>query len=184
MPVTVLFVQGAGDMHQPEGSIHVARHLERELSDRYRVVAPEMPDAETDPRYEPWRDAIVGELDGIDGPALIVGHSLGGTVVLRMLAESPAPAELRGLFLASMPWWGPEEWDMPDYGPPDGFGARLPDIPVFLYHSIEDPHVPFSHLARYRDALPAATARSIPGAEHSFRNGLPELVRDIEGVAV
>ena len=183
MHVTVLFIQGAGDMHQPEGSIHLARYLERELGDQYRVLAPEIPDAETDPRYVPWRDAIDRELDAIDGPVLIVGHSLGGTVVLRMLVESPAPTEIRGLFLASMPWWGPEAWDMAEYGPPDGFGAWLPDVPIFLYHSIDDPHVPFGHLARYQAALPTATARSVPGSEHSFRNGLPELIRDIEGVS-
>lgn len=183
MPATVLFVQGAGDLHHPEGSIHLARFLERELGARYRIVVPEMPDAEN-PTYPRWRTAIEEGLAGVDGAALIVGHSLGGTVVLRMLAESPAPAQIRGLFLASMPWWGPEEWDVDEYAPPDGFGARLPDIPIFLYHSVDDPHVPFGHLARYRAALPAATARSVPGAEHSFRNGLPELVRDIEGVTV
>ena len=51
MLATVLFVQGAGDMHHPEGSIHIARWLERELSDDLRVLAPEMPDAEN-PGYE------------------------------------------------------------------------------------------------------------------------------------
>src|SRR5688500_5991248 len=133
MVIAVLFVQGAGDMHQPDGSIHLARYLERELGAKYRIIVPEMPDAEENQRYEPWSRTIERELTAIEGPVLVVGHSLGGSVALKMLAESRAPAAIRALFLASMPWWGPEGWDFAEYAPAEGFGTRLPDIPVFLY---------------------------------------------------
>ena len=184
MVATALFIQGAGDMHQPDGSIHLARFLERSLENEYRVLAPEMPDADEDPRYEPWRGAIENELAAIEGPVVVVGHSLGGSVALKMLSESPAPPAIRGLFLLSLPWWGPEGWDYAEYAPAEGFGARLPDIPVFVYHSIDDPHVPIDHLQRYAAELPQATVRRIPGAEHSFVQGLPELVTDIRGIQV
>jgi hypothetical protein len=39
-----LFIQGAGSMHDPEGSCRLAGYLARELSTGYRVIAPEMPD--------------------------------------------------------------------------------------------------------------------------------------------
>ena len=182
MPVTVLFVQGAGDMHHPEGSIHLARWLQRELGDDFRVLAPEMPGAEN-PGYERWRVAIEKELAAIDGPVLIVGHSLGASTVLKMLSQSSAPPRVRGLFLVTTPWWEPAGWSA-EYAVAEGFPDRLPDVPIFLYHSIDDPEVPFSHLDIYRQHLPAATARAIPGREHSFAHGLPELVRDIEGLAL
>lgn len=181
MLATVLFVQGAGDMHHPEGSIHLARWLERELGDDVRVFAPEMPDAE-DPGYERWRAAIAEHLSSLDGPVLIVGHSFGASTVLKMLSESPAPAQLRGLFLVETPWWEPEGWSA-EYAVSEGFADRLPPIPTYLYHSVEDPEVPFSHLDIYRAHLPNATVRVIPGEQHSFVDGLPELADDIRGVA-
>jgi predicted alpha/beta hydrolase family esterase len=182
--VTVLFIQGAGDMHEPDGSIHLARHLERELGDGYRVVAPEMPDADGDPRYEPWKAAIEAELAAIDGPVVIVGHSLGGSTALKLLSESEGPAAVRALFLASMPWWGPDGWDYAEFAVGDDVAAGLPDIPIYLYRSVDDPHVPADHLDRYAARLPHATARRIPGADHSFVHGLPEMVRDIQAVRV
>jgi uncharacterized protein len=181
MLATVLFVQGAGDMHHPEGSIHLARYLERELGADFRVLAPEMPDAEN-PGYERWRAAIEERLGTIEGPVLIVGHSFGASTVLKMLSESPAPPQLQGLFFASTPWWEPEGWSA-EYALREGFGERLPEVPIFLYHSAEDPEVPLGHLDIYRAQLPNATSRVIPGARHSFVNGLPELVEDIRGVA-
>jgi predicted alpha/beta hydrolase family esterase len=140
-----------------------------------------MPDAEN-PAYEPWRAAIEKELAAMEGPVLIVGHSLGASTVLKVLSESSALPRVRGLFLVTTPWWEPEGWSA-EYAVPEGFPGRLPDVPIFLYHSVDDPEVPFSHLEIYRQHLPAATARAIPGHEHSFVHGLPELVADIRSVS-
>ncbi len=181
MLATVLFVQGAGDMHHPAGSIHLARYLEHELGEEVRVVVPEMPYAEN-PGYERWRAAIEEHLGTIAGPVLIVAHSFGASTVLKMLSESPAPGQVRGLFLASTPWWEPEGWSA-EYAVTEGFADRLPAIPIFLYHSIDDPEVPVGHLDAYREHLPRATARRIPGREHAFVQGLPDLVEDIRRVA-
>ena len=180
MLATVLFIQGAGDMHHPEGSIHLARWLERELGDDFRVLAPEMPDAEN-PGYERWRASIEEHLGTIDGPVLIVAHSFGASTVLKMLSEAPAPDQIRGLFLASTPWWEPEGWSA-EYAVTEGFADRLPEIPIFLYHSVDDPEVARGHLDIYRAHLPNAIAREIPGSEHSFVRGLPELADDIRSV--
>jgi serine hydrolase len=184
MAATVLVVQGAGDLHHPEGTIVLVRYLERALPQGFRVLAPEMPDADSDPRYLPWRDTIATTLAELDAPVLVVGHSVGGSVVLKMLSEGPADPSIRGLFLASVPWWGPEGWPWDELALADDFAERLPEIPVFLYHSVDDPEVPFAHLRLYEARMPAATVRAIAGAEHSFRNGLPALVTDITRLVV
>jgi pimeloyl-ACP methyl ester carboxylesterase len=80
-----------------------------------------------------------------------------------------------------MPWWGPEGWDFAEYAPAEDFAARLPEIPVFLYHSVDDPHVPVDHLKLYEAQLRDARVRRVPGADHSFLRGLPDLVEDIQG---
>ena len=182
MAATVLVVQGAGPIDHPEGSIVLVRALEGALPPELRVFAREMPDP-GNPRYAPWRDAVARQLASFEPPVLVVGHSFGGSVVLKMLWEGADASAIRGLFLVAVPWWGPEGWSYDEFAVPDDFAARLPDVPVFLYHSVDDPHVPFDHQALYRDRIPGATAHEIAGAEHSFRDGLPELVRDLEAVA-
>ena len=179
---SLLFVQGAGDMHGPEGSSVLVRYLERELGAGYHVVAPEMPDA-ANPRYKPWRDAIELELSAMDGPVLAVGHSLGGSVLLKLLAEGGFASPIDGLFFVSIPWWGPDGWAYDEFAVPDDFGSRLPSAPIFLYHSEDDPEVPFEHLRAYADRLPEAGVRAIPGDQHSFLRGLPELVGDIRSAS-
>ena len=179
---TVLFVQGAGDMDHPEGSGHLAGHLAKDLGDDYRLLAPAMPGADTDPRLGPWRDRIAKELAGVDGPVAIVGHSVGASVVLRSLAEGMSVPSLEGLFLVAMPDWSPAGWDYDEFRVPDDVASKLPDVPVFLYQSRDDPEVPFDHLARNQALLPDAIARPIEGSQHSFVDGLPELVEDIRSL--
>ena len=92
----VLFIQGAGSMHEPEGSGRLAAYLARELGTDYRLIAPEMPDADN-PHYQPWRDRIEQELEAIDGKVILVGHSFGGSVLLNYLAEGSYRKPVRGL---------------------------------------------------------------------------------------
>ncbi len=170
-------------MWAPDGSGVLARYLEKSLGSAYDVIAPEMPDASTEPHYRPWRDRVDEELKGLDGIVVLVGHSFGGSVLLKYLAEGQPPASIAGLFLVSVPFWGPEGWAYEEYALPADFASQLPSMPTFLYHSREDPHVPFAHLSIYEDLLPNATSRPIDGSEHSFTTGLPALISDIHEVA-
>ena len=172
---TVLFIPGAGDPRHPQGSGHLADYLSRELAPAVEVVAPALPNAD-DPNYRSWRDAIADTLPDLGDEPLVVGHSFGGSVLLKYLAEG-SHAPIAGLFLVSTPYWGS---DFPTAALPDDFAAKVADIPIFLYHSRDDPEIPVSHLRRYQEQLPHATSRLIDGSEHSFVNGLPQLVSDIQ----
>jgi predicted alpha/beta hydrolase family esterase len=177
----VLFIQGAGGMHKPEGSGRLAAYLARELGTGYRVIAPEMPDADS-PHYQLWRDRIEQELGAIDKAVILVGHSFGGSVLLKYLAGDSYQKPVRGLFLVSVPNWGPDGWAYEEFAVPNDVGLRLPTSRIFLYHSRDDPEVPFAHMGYYQEHLPGATARPIDGSEHSFLLGLPRLVDDIKSL--
>jgi len=101
----VLFIQGAGNMHEPEGSGRLAAYLGRELGTDYRIIAPEMPDADN-PHYQPWRDRIAQELEAIDKEVILVGHSFGGSVLLKYLAEGSDRRPVRGLSWSRSPTGG------------------------------------------------------------------------------
>jgi predicted alpha/beta hydrolase family esterase len=135
-----------------------------------------------EPRYRPWRDRIEQELSKVQGSVMLLAHSYGGSVLVKYLAEGTHPAALSGLFLASVPYWGPGGWRDDEDDLPDDFAAHLPQAPIFLYHSRDDPEVPFAHLGLYAAQLPQATVRPIDGAEHSFINGLPQLLTDIQSL--
>jgi hypothetical protein len=63
-----------------------------------------------------------------------------------------------------------------EFAVPNDVGSRLPASKIFLYHSRDDPEVPFAHMGYYQERLPTARALPIDGSEHSFLQGLPTLV--------
>ncbi len=172
MQKQVLFIQGGG-----EGAYAVdeklAASLQRALGAEYNVVYPRMPD-EDDPQYETWAAQIAEEQAALDDKAIIVGHSVGGAVLLRHLSEAKSDRPLAGIFVLAAPYWGAEDWQ-----------ADLPaGLPVFLHHSRDDRVVPFAHLAQFANNFPQATIREFDGRGHQFSNDLSEVAEDIKGLEV
>ncbi|GCE08240.1 RBBP9/YdeN family alpha/beta hydrolase [Dictyobacter aurantiacus] len=175
----ILFIHGAGHKDQPSGSGKLISYLQKRLGNDYEVRAPDMPDP-YHPTYQAWGDQIEQELGKLDADALLVGHSLGGSMLLKYLAQGTYQRPIAGLFLVSVPYWGKRDWEL-EYAVPDNFASRLPPIRhLFLYHSRSDEVVPFSSLRRYQEKLPQATVRVLDGKEHSFTEGLPLLAQDIK----
>ena len=179
----VLFVQGAGDKDEPDGSGRLIASLRDALGDGYAVLAPRMPEAATDPRYGAWAGRIEQELAGMGARPILVGHSLGGSVLLRWLAAGGYDRPVGGLFLVATPDWGPGGWDYAQFAVPEGFAATLPPIDrIVLYHARDDPEVPFTHLGWYAERLPQALVRELDEGGHSFVGGLPQLAEDVRAV--
>lgn len=174
----VLFVHGAGAREEDQA---LAASLQDALGTGYEVRYPRMPD-EGKPEYGVWRDRIAGELAGMDGGAILVGHSLGASTLLKYLSEDQAVKPVAGAFLVATPHWGAEDWEE-EYALREGFASELPEgLPVFLYHGRDDEVVPFAHLALYAERLPRATIRGLDGRGHQFDEDLSEVARDIEGL--
>lgn len=180
MRQTVLVIHGAGEPRRRGGRVYWEPLLGNTLGPDYRVRAPRMP-RPNDPQYQPWARRIAALITGTTSPILI-GHSFGASVLLKYLSETLPQPTLAGLFLVATPFWGP---DFPDFALPPDFGVRLRDVsPLYLYHSRDDPEVPFEHLERYSRALPHATVRALEGRGHEFnQRAFPELAEDIQRVA-
>jgi predicted alpha/beta hydrolase family esterase len=178
----VLFVQGAGKSVHDEWDEKLVRNLERELGDGYTVRYPRMPN-EADPKYSAWRPVLRTELEHLQDGALVVGHSVGGTMLIHVLAERLPQVALGAVFLIAAPFIGEGGWPSDELEPRDELGARLPDdLPVFLYHGTADETVPVSHLALYGKAIPQATTRRLAERDHQLDNRLSEVARDIESL--
>lgn len=92
---------------------------------------------------------------GTEPKVILVGHSLGGSILLKYLSEANVEESIAGIFLIATPYWGAEDWQVDEYALHDSFATRLPKAPpIFFYHSDNDDLVPFAHLALYAEKLP------------------------------
>jgi predicted alpha/beta hydrolase family esterase len=174
----VLFVQGGGECaHEADASL--AASLRRELGAGYDVRYPLMPN-EDSPDYSAWADALEGEAATLGPGAILVGHSVGGTVLARFLAERPPRQRIAGIFLLAAPFVGDGGWQIEGSETPHDLAARLPsNIPVHLYHGRNDEIVPFAHVGLYARVLPAAKVHPLEGRDHQLGDDLAEVARDI-----
>jgi predicted alpha/beta hydrolase family esterase len=181
MAKQVLFIHGAGNKRNPDGSGNLIAYLQDQLGSDYEVLAPDMPDPDH-PQYAAWRTQIEKALAALSDGAMLIGHSVGGSVLLKCLACGAYHKHVAGLFLVAAPYWGKDaDWQIDEFMLPEKFAANLPEIAqIFLYHSRHDEEVPFAHLGYYQEQLPQATARALDGHEHAFTDGLPALVDDIK----
>jgi serine hydrolase len=177
----VLFIHGGGEgAYEEDGRL--AMSLGGALGAAYGVRCPKMPD-EDSPEYGAWRDRISEELAAMDDEVFLVGHSLGGSILLKYLCEEETARPPLGLFLVAAPFWGAADWGVGEYALPEDFASKLPpELPVFLYHGRDDEVVPFEHLALYADKLPQATVRGLDGRGHQLDEDLSEIAQEIDGL--
>ena len=177
----VLFVQGGGaeGTHDKWDNKLVAS-LERELGPDYEVRYPRMPN-EAHPNYANWKAALTKEFAKLDDGAILIGHSIGGTILINALTEDPPASAVSGVFLIAAPFVGDNGWPSDDIKPRKKIGAELPEgMPVYLYHGSEDKIAPFAHVDLYAKAIPDAVVRRLKGRNHQLDDDLSEVARDIK----
>jgi predicted alpha/beta hydrolase family esterase len=182
MPNQPLFVQGGGEAVHGEWDNQLVESLERGLGPDYEIRYPRMPN-EADPQYTNWRAALKKELAKLDEGAILVGHSIGGTMLVAALADEPPIQAPRGVFLVSAPFVGKGGWPSGDIQPMSDLGARLPEhVPIYLYHGSEDETAPFAHVGLYEAAIPQAVVRRLAGRDHQLNNDMSKVAADISGL--
>lgn len=175
---SVLFIQGGGTGAYAADRA-LADSLECALGASWDVQYPQMPDEENCP-YPEWKAEIDARLAAIGGLVALVGHSMGGSVLLKYLCDRPAPPRIVGLFAVAAPYWGAGGWNWDEMALPIDAAARLAgDWPLVLHYSRDDEVVPFSHLALYTARLPRAMVREYDGRDHQFGDDLADVAADI-----
>jgi predicted alpha/beta hydrolase family esterase len=181
----VLFIQGAGEGAY-DADKKLADSLQQALGSDYDVRYPLMPDEDNAP-YEQWKQQVETELATMSGPVILVGHSVGASILAKCQTDSEVDTPVAGIFLMSTPFWGGNGWRYEGYQKlelPKDFAAKLPqNAPVFLYHSRDDEIAPCRHLALYAQILPKATVREIETGGHQLNNDLSMVAKDILSLA-
>lgn len=142
-----------------------------------RIVAPQL--GETEPDL--WGSAVAETLDALPEDAVLIGHSLGASVLLQVLAGRRPGRRAPAVFAFAAPFWGPSGWDFAGFALPEGADAALSGVgAIHFYHGTADDVVDPSHSALYARAFPGARCRLIEGANHVFSGcGLAEFADDL-----
>lgn len=178
----LLFVQGGGQGTHDEWDHKLVQSLERELGPDYEVRYPRMPEEEN-PQYARWKPALQSELKKLPPGAVLVGHSVGGTILLRLLAEDFSAATFGGVFLLSAPFVGAGGWSSTELEFPNDLAARLPKgAPIHFYQGLADETVPPLHADLYARAVPQARVHRLRGRDHQLSNDLKEVAREIQSL--
>jgi predicted alpha/beta hydrolase family esterase len=179
-PRQVLFVQGGGQGTHDEWDDKLVFSLRAELGNGFEVRYPRMPD-EDDPSESTWVPAIRQEIASLDNGAVIVGHSVGATMLVHALANHPPDRALGAIVLLAAPFVGAGGWHSDDFELPNDLGARLPpSVPIHLFYGLADDTVPPSHADLYARAIPQARLHPLPERDHQLGNDLhdvAELIR-------
>jgi predicted alpha/beta hydrolase family esterase len=179
----VLFVQGGGERVHDDWDRKLVESLRAALGPNYEVRYPRMPN-EGDPSYARWKAALEKEFVALNDGAILVGHSLGGTILIHTLAENPPEREVGAIILIAAPFVGEGGWPSDDWKPQRELDRKLPrGVPIYLYHGLADDTAPPSHGDLYARAIPQAHLFRIPGRDHQFNNDLSDVAAVIKSLA-
>ncbi|WP_428659298.1 alpha/beta fold hydrolase [Runella sp.] len=175
----ILFFQGAGDEGY-EADKELVDSLQKNLGKEYDIDYPKINSDESLPDFG-WIKQIENKVAALESDIILVGHSLGASMLLKYLSENPVTQRVKGVFLIATPFWeGNEDWKT-GLKLQDDFAYKVPDeIPFFFYHCKDDEEAPFSHLNRYKQKLTQATFREINNGGHQLNNDLTPVANDIK----
>lgn len=174
--------------YQPERETRQKRHnqIYEKLKEKYNVFRPEMPNRKNAKyKLRKLRFEKVLKKANIENLTLI-GHSLWGMFLIKYLWENWFPKKIKQLHLVSAVL---DNTDMPEeekylgdfeYNP-----KIIPNLEkycenIFIYHSKDDPIIPYSHGEKIKSYLPKAKFLRFENKWHFNIPRFPELLKNIK----
>jgi uncharacterized protein len=157
--------------------------LERELRSRgFDVIIPVLPNPE-EPDRDAWTAALVDASAPLTDQTIIVGHSLGGAAILRMLEAAEARSTPHAVVLVSTPWMIKDERFRGFFFSEFDFEVLMWRASKFLViHAQNDPIIPVEHGKRYAGVLHAKLVTPETG-EHFQGAEYPVILEEILKIA-
>ena len=172
----VLIIHGAGPKHYrslEDGSGDWQAKLPSALGTDFKVLAPQMP-SPTKPSYDEWKILMDKYVARVRGDVVLVGHSLGGSFLLKYLSEERIRPKILGLFIVAAPFNTMKGFETDDFS----FVKQLQN--VCLYHSMDDVEVPYAHSLKFQERL-NGKLKTYSDQGHFFkRREFLDIVQDIK----
>jgi len=157
--------------------------IQTRLGDGFEVAKPKMPSYEN-AKFEEWKIWFERLLPFLRDDVILIGHSLGAMFLAKYLSEHTLSIRIEKIFLVA-PAIGADGLtgeDGGDFLPEPSKVHALTDrcTQVYLFHSEDDEIVPYSHAAKYMEAMPRAEFVSFTERGHFFQDDIPELIEYIK----
>lgn len=147
------------------------------------VFTPTMP-SKYNAKYDEWKLWFEKVIPYLQGGVILVGHSLGGAFLAKYLSENTFPVSIAATFLVAAPYSdNPPDYTMASFAPPHAL-AKLEEQAgaLFLYHSTDDPVVPYRDVEIYHQLLPSATLHQFTDRGHFMQPEFPEIIEEIKSL--
>lgn len=139
------------------------------------VLLPTFPNG-SNAVYDEWVIYFEKLLPFLNDEVYLIGHSLGAMFLAKYLNEAPLNKPVKKLLLVA---GGYDDESMEDLGSFKVTSAKnLPQSAdeIHLFHSKDDPVVPYSELAKFQADLPDAIIHSFENRGHFLDESFPELL--------
>lgn len=154
--------------------------LQEKLGDNFDVMQPAMPNKDF-ANYDEWRIVFEKVIPYLQDDIILIGHSMWGTFLLKYLNENTLRIKIKNIFLVAPAFeniQGEVLWSFL-------FDAKLLEFQkhqdiTFVYHSQDDPVVPFLHFELLIDKLPKIIKHSFSDRGHFVDPDFPEIITDIQ----
>lgn len=151
--------------------------LRESLGEDYEIILPIMPN-KTNAVFAEWKIWLEKIISFLNDEIILIGHSLGASFLVKYLSENKFPKKIKGVFLVSGVFdTDTEGYSLASFTLPQKLDLQTENI--YLYHSKDDPIVPFSTLEKFKNALPQANTRAFEDRKHINQETFPELAEDI-----
>ncbi len=141
-------------------------------------LRPEMP-SKDDAKYSNRKIRFEKYLDQLEGELILIGHSLGANFLAKRLAENQIEqwwCTIKQLHLVAGCFARNGNFTMEHF--PGLIESQASDI--HIYHSTDDPEVPFEMSQKYINNLPTATFHQFEDRGHFLQPDFPELRAEIQ----
>jgi hypothetical protein len=135
-------------------------------------------------KYEEWKIWFERYSEFLHDGIILIGHSLGGYFLAKYLTENTMPVSVRALFLIAAPF-KPDDFGGEDGGDFVFDTSKLGKLTeraekIFIYHSKDDPIVPYAHAQMYKHVLYGAKLVFFEDRGHFLEEEFQELLQNIE----
>lgn len=160
-------------------------YLQRDLGSEFEVFNPRMPNKEN-AEYIVWKIWFERLIQFLNDGVVLIGHSRGGLFLIKYLSENTFPKNISALILVAAPYTGKggsRDADTKNFSMPNSYdGIKKQASKIFLFHSKDDPVVPFSDFEIYKEKLPTAICFVLDTEGHFNGNSVPGLVELVKEV--
>lgn len=156
--------------------------LQKELGSKFEVFLPKMPNS-FNARYQEWKIWFERMSKFLRNDAIFAGHSLGGIFLAKYFSENIFPKKVKVVILVSAPYDSSLNEALAEFKLSQNFDKFTEQTKnIYLIHSKDDPVVPFSHVNKYKKALPNASIVIFTDRQHFNQESFPEIVELIKSI--